>query len=148
VDWDEVLAHVGERIRAEREARGWSRQQLAHRAEIREATVRRLEAGNVWLRPLMKACWAFRVPVNHLLSDQWSRPARRPTLSLRQVDVLREAASGDSLELLGPRLGLQPESVGAALSRIYVRLGVSDVPRDQRRSAAVEVAVRYGLMTP
>jgi DNA-binding NarL/FixJ family response regulator len=99
----------------------------------------------MWLRPLMKACWAFRLPVDYLLSDQWRRPERRPTLAPRQVDVLREAASGDSLVRVGSRLGMGSQAVGAALSRIYVRLGVNGLPTGQRRAAAVRVAMQHGL---
>lgn len=144
-DWDEALADIGGRVRAEREARGWSREDLAHYADITFPTVRRLEGGAVWLLPLMKTCHAFRIPVDYLLSDRWKTPARRPTLAPRQVDVLREAASGDSLEAVGGRLGMGSQAVGAALSRIYVRLGVADLPRDERRSAAVRVAMQHRL---
>lgn len=146
LDVDGVLADIGDRIRAEREARGWSRDQLARRAGISMAAVRRLEDGSVWLRALMKTCWAFRMPVNYLLSDQWKTPDRRPTLAPRQVEVLREAASGDSLEAVGDRLGMESQAVAAALSRIYVRLGVADLPRDQRRAAAARVALQHGLL--
>ena len=147
-DWDDVLADIGDRVRAERQARGWSQTDLAHRAGISVQAARRLEEGSVWLRPLMKACWAFRVPVDHLLSEQWKTPERRPTLAPRQVDVLREAGSGDSLTVVGVRLGMSSQAVGAALSRIYVRLGVADMPRGQRRQAAVRVARSNGLIHP
>lgn len=146
LDVDGVLADIGDRIRAEREARGWSRDQLARRAGISMAAVRRLEDGSVWLRALMKTCWAFRMPVNYLLSDQWRTPDPRPTLAPRQVEVLREAASGDSLETVGGRLGMGSQAVAAALSRIYVRLGVADLPRDERRAAAARVALQHGLL--
>jgi DNA-binding NarL/FixJ family response regulator len=145
-DVDEVLADIGDRIRTEREARGWSRDQLARRAGISMAAVRRLEDGSVWLRALMKTCWTFRMPVNYLLSDQWKAPDRRPTLAPRQVEVLREAASGESLEAVGDRLGMGSQAVAAALSRIYVRLGVADLPRDERRAAAARVALQHGLL--
>lgn len=147
-DVDNVLADIGDRIRAEREARGWSRDQLARRANISKGSVRRLEDGSVWLRPLMKTCWAFGVQVDYLLSDQWRMPSRRPTLASRQAEVLVEAASGDSLEQVGARLGMGSQAVAAALSRIYVRLGVADLPRDERRSAAARVAVQHGLIRP
>ncbi|NUQ95811.1 MAG: transcriptional regulator [Streptomyces sp.] len=144
-DVDDVLALVGDRIRAEREARGWSRDQLARRASISSATVRRLEDGNDRLRPLLAACRAFRLPVDYLLSAQWQAPSRRPTLAPRQVEVLREAASGDSLPVVGARLGMGSQAVAAVLSRTYTRLGVADLPVNQRRSAAARVAAEYGL---
>jgi DNA-binding CsgD family transcriptional regulator len=145
-DWDGLLGNIGDRICAERRARGWSRDELARRAGIGFHTVRRLETGSVSLGPLMKACWAFRVSVIYLLADQWRAPLVRPTLSLRQVEVLREAASGDSLERVGVRLGMGSQAVGAALSRIYVRLGVADLPRDERRQAAARVAMQHDLL--
>jgi DNA-binding CsgD family transcriptional regulator len=146
-DWDDLLADIGDRIRAERQARGWSRDDLARRARISKSAARQLEEGSVRLRPLMKACWAFRLPVDYLLSNQWKTPSRRPTLAPRQVDVLREAASGDSLGQVGSRLGMRSQSVGATLSRIYVRLGVDGLPRDQRRAAAARVAMQHGLFS-
>jgi DNA-binding CsgD family transcriptional regulator/DNA-binding XRE family transcriptional regulator len=145
-DWDETLADIGDRIRAERQARGWSKDQLARRAGISRQSVKSMEGGSVWLRPLMKVCWAFQTPVDYLLSDQWRVPSRRPTLAPRQAEVLLEAASGDSLTQVGARLGMGSQAVAAALSRIYVRLGVAGLPRGERRAAAARVAVHYGLI--
>jgi len=147
-DWGKILTDVGGRLRAERRSRGWSVDETARRAGIRPATMRRMEAGSVHLHPMLRVCWAFRVPVGYLLSDQWKTPSRRPTLALRQVDVLREAASGDPLEAVAARLGMGTGSVGSALSRIYVRLGVEGLPRKERRAAAVRVAMQHGLFDP
>jgi DNA-binding CsgD family transcriptional regulator/DNA-binding XRE family transcriptional regulator len=145
---DVLLEDVAVRIRAEREARGWSRDQLARRAGISRSAVGRLEAGDVWLRSLAKACTALRVPVDYLLSDRWMPPARKPTLTPVQVTVLGEAASGDSLEAVGDRLRMTSQAVSSVLSKIYVRLGVADLPRDQKRAAAVRVASAHGLLDP
>lgn len=146
--WDDLLAGIGDRVRAERQARRWSQSELARRAGISLPAARRLEEGSVWLRHLMKACWAFRISVNYLLSGQWQAPVRRPTLSPQQVEVLREAASGDSLEQVGARLGMGSQAVSQRLSRIYVRLGLDGLPRDEKRAAAARVASEYGLLPP
>jgi DNA-binding CsgD family transcriptional regulator len=147
-DWDDILADLGDRVRAERLARHWSLDQLAQQAGISIHTVRRLEDGNIRLRPLLPVCQALGLGVDHLLSDQWQAPALRPRLAPRQVEVLREAVSGDSLEQVGARLGMSSQTVSAMLSRIYVRLGVDGLPRSEKRAAAGRVAVEHDLITP
>ncbi|MGW2384338.1 LuxR C-terminal-related transcriptional regulator [Streptomyces sp. NPDC001658] len=67
------------------------------------------------------------------------------SLSPKQAEVLREAASGDSLSQVGARLGMDARAVGAVLSRAYQRLGVACLPPDQRRAAAARVAMQHGL---
>lgn len=159
LDWDDVLADIGDRVRAERQARGWSETELGRRAGIGRNTVRRLENGDVSLRCFVQACTALGVPVGELLSPAWKRPepkhtpnaegvARQVTLSPRQALVLCEAASGDSLAQVGVRLNMDPRAVGATLSRVYQRLGVAFLPQEQRRSAAARVAMQHGLFTP
>jgi DNA-binding CsgD family transcriptional regulator len=69
-------------------------------------------------------------------------------LSERQLQVLAAAESGDSLARLASRLGMTRPAVGSHLSRIYQQLGVTHLPRAERRAAAVRVAVKRGLLTP
>lgn len=155
-DWDDVLADIGDRIRAERQARGWSETELGRRAGIARTTVRRLENGDASLRCFIQACTALEIPAEQLLSPQWRHPASTPVrgpglsktptgLSERQALVLREAASGDSLSQVAARLDMDVQAVGAVLSRAYQRLGVALLPRNQRRAAAVRVAIQHGL---
>jgi DNA-binding CsgD family transcriptional regulator len=120
-------------------------------------TLKRLEAGSGSLRVFAQACAGLGVSMSYLLSEDWRMPDLKPVrsgapgpvgLSPRQVTVLREAASGDSLAQIGDRLGLDPRAVGAALSRAYQRLGVALLPAHERRVAAVQVAARHGLLDP
>lgn len=158
-DWDDALADIGDRIRAERQARGWSETQLGQRAGMARTTVRRLENGDASLRCFVQACTALGVSGEMLLSPGWRRPdpklvrhtavrGRRGVLSPVQALVLREAACGDSLAQVGARLGMDARAVGSELSRAYRRLGVAFVPQEERRSAAVRVAMQNGLFTP
>ncbi|MGW2520507.1 helix-turn-helix domain-containing protein [Streptomyces sp. NPDC001617] len=156
-DWEDVLADIGDRVRAERQARGWSETELARRAGIGRNTVRRMEkSGDASLRCFVQACTGLGVTVDGLLSPAWQKPdpkpmpgvqaPRRPvSLSPRQVDVLREASSGDSLSQVGARLGMDVGTVGSTLSRVYRRLDVASLPQDERRAAAVRVAMQHGL---
>lgn len=155
-DWDETLADIGDRIRAERQARGWSETKLGQQAGIGRNTVRRLEHGDASLRCFVQACTALGVSMEGLLSPAWQGPGLQPVrsgaggpvrrvLSPRQAEVLAEAASGDSLAQVGARIGMDPRAVGGWLSRVYQRLGVAHLPKDERRAAAVQVAMRHGL---
>jgi len=153
-DWDEMLADIGDRVRAERQARGWSETRLGRRAGMGRNTVRRLENGDASLRSFVLACTALGVGADRLLSPMWVRPASpaaapagsgRVSLSPTQALVLREAASGDSLAQVGSRLDMDSRAVGAVLSRAYQRLGVACLPADERRSAAARVAMQHGL---
>lgn len=145
-DPDVLIRRTAYRVRAEREARGWSRTELARRARLKPWDVRKIEEGRVPLHDLLKACAGLGVSLDVLLSEQWQNPALRPTLALRQVDVLKAAASGDSLRVVGQRLGMGSQAVGATLSRIYVRLGVANLPPEERRAAAARVAQLHGLL--
>ncbi|MFD5848347.1 helix-turn-helix domain-containing protein [Streptomyces chartreusis] len=147
-DWDDVLADIGDRIRAERQARGWSQTELGRRAGMGLATVKRLENGETSLRGFVRACRALGVPADHLLSDQWQIPLPRPSLTARQAEVLAAVSDGRPLSEAARDLHMTPEGLASELSgRIYQRLGVSDAPRLERRAAAVRVAVEYGLIT-
>lgn len=153
-DWDEVLADIGDRVRAERRARGWSLHRMSVRSGLRVITLKRLEAGSGSLRVFVQACAGLGVAMAELLSGDWQMPDPKPVragtpgpvgLSPRQAAVLREAASGDSLAQIGERLGMDSRAVGAHLSRAYQRLGVALLPASERRVAAARVAVKHGL---
>lgn len=73
-------------------------------------------------------------------------PARMP-LTPRQAQALTAAADGAPLREVGARLGTTREHAASLLSGAYERLGVTQVPRDRRRAAAVRAAVRCGLIT-
>jgi DNA-binding XRE family transcriptional regulator/DNA-binding CsgD family transcriptional regulator len=146
-DWDELLADIGDRIRAERQARGWSQRELGKRTGVALATVKRLEAGeSSLLITFAMACRAMDVDMGHLLSVQWRMPERHLALSPMQARVLAVVADGCPLAEAARVLGSTPTAVASVLTGTYRRLGVADVPRGQRRAAAVRVARARGLI--
>jgi transcriptional regulator with XRE-family HTH domain len=148
-DWDEVLADIGDRIRAERQARRWSQTELGLRAGLSLNTVKRMENGNTTLRGFVAACAALQVSIGDLLAGEWQLPPVRPSLTAGQLRVLRAVARWGSASAAASRLGVPRDSVTSRLSEIYRRLGVTEVPRgEQRCSAAVRVAVEHGLLSP
>ncbi|MEU5900620.1 helix-turn-helix domain-containing protein [Streptomyces venezuelae] len=74
-----------------------------------------------------------------------SGPPRQP-LTARQAQVLTTAADGASLTVVARRLNSTREQVAARLAEAYLRLGVTHLPRGQRRTAAVTVARKRGLI--
>lgn len=148
-DWDDVLADIGDRIRAERQARGWSQSELGQRTGLSFATVKRLENGETTLRAFVVACAALQVDIGALLAGEWRMPALRLSLTPIQVRVLEAVAELGTPELAAERLGMARDTVTSRLSEIYRRLNVVHVPRGaKRRAAAARVAVEHGLITP
>jgi len=150
-DWDDILADIGDRIRAERQARGLAQQDLADRARLDRVTVRRLEDGIGSIRVFVQACWVLEVDPGQLMAEQWAMPAPkaspRYSLSPRQAQVLQAVAGGDSLSRVGVHLGLDRSTVASFLSQAYRRLGVADLPVRERRAVAIRVAMKHGLFT-
>lgn len=146
-DPDEFLADVGDRIRAERLARGWTQARLADAAGLKRERIKVLEAGSDSLTAYAATCRAFGHSLDYLLSDRWSMPdpASR-ALTPRQVAVLVESAAGGTLAEVARRLGTTREVVGARMSEVYRRLGVSGLPVGRRREAALRVARSKGLI--
>jgi DNA-binding CsgD family transcriptional regulator len=72
-------------------------------------------------------------------------PARQP-LTARQAEVLDAASDGASLATVARRIDTTSHQVSARLSEAYLRLGVTDLPRLERRAAAVAEARRRGLI--
>ncbi|WP_331764778.1 transcriptional regulator [Streptomyces sp. NBC_01238] len=153
-DRDELLADVGDRIRAERRARGWTQEQLGQRSNMSRQAIKRLENGasTMPLLSLADVCEALGMSMSDLLSEQWQMPTLPPrrrgvtgVLSPRMAAVLRVAASGISLTQVAEQLGMPRPVVSSRLSEAYRVLGVADLPRDERRAAAVRVAEARGL---
>lgn len=67
-------------------------------------------------------------------------------LSPRQLQALTAAATGATLTQIGAQLGITREHASMLLSHAYRRLDVGHLPRDQKRAAAVRIAVRRGLI--
>lgn len=74
-------------------------------------------------------------------------PARMP-LTPRQAEILTAAADGHPLKTVAAWCGITREQAAARLSEAYIRLGVSRLPREGRRAAAVDEARRRGLIPP
>ncbi|MFD3516274.1 helix-turn-helix domain-containing protein [Streptomyces sp. NPDC058657] len=151
LDLDDLVADIGDRIRAERQHRGWSQAELGTRAGIPTQYVGLAEAGNAALpvARLAQLCHGLGVSMGYLLADGWEMPERKaPVVALtsRQAQVLVEARSGAPLSRVAVRLGMSRESVSARLSEAYRVLGVSHLPHGGRREAAVRAAVDRGLL--
>ncbi|MFF2411793.1 helix-turn-helix domain-containing protein [Streptomyces sp. NPDC058092] len=153
-DRDELLADVGDRIRAERRARGWSQTVLGERAGMTYKVVATIELGKgtLPLLHLADVCKALGMSISDLLSERWQMPTLPPrrrgvpgALSPRMAAVLRVAASGIPLTQVAKQLGMPRPVVSSRLSEAYRVLGVADLPRDERRAAAVRVAEARGL---
>ncbi|WP_392838697.1 helix-turn-helix domain-containing protein [Streptomyces sp. LN500] len=153
-DREELLADIGDRIRAERHARGWSQTTLGSRCGVSAKRIAHVENGQTSL-PLLRLaeiCHGLQMSMSDLLSEEWEMPDCAPrrrglagALTPRQALVLREAASGIPLTQVAVRLGMPRPVVSSRLSEAYRVLGVSDMPRDERRSAAMRVAEARGL---
>jgi transcriptional regulator with XRE-family HTH domain len=139
------MADIGDRVRAERQSRNWSQADLAGRAGLTQAQVKRIEVGFIGMRNFAAVCWALDRPMGDLLSDQWQLPEPGPLLTARQVQVLRAVAGGEPLAVAAERLGMPRDGLASRMSEIYRRLGVADRPRLERRAAAVKVASDHGL---
>lgn len=147
LDLDDYLADIGDRIRAERQARGWTQPALATRAGLSLATVKRIEDGSGTLRVFIQVCAGLGVDVDYLLSGRWVMPERKPHLTAGQVRVLHAVADGQPLSEAAQAICMTRDGVSSVLSQVYRRLGVVDLPRGERRAAAVRVAMQHNLFT-
>ena len=68
-------------------------------------------------------------------------------LSPRQLEALTAAATGATLQHIGQQLGITREHASMLLSHAYRRLDLSHLPRDQKRAAAIRIAVQRGIIT-
>lgn len=149
-DREELLADIGDRIRAERHARGWTQDQLGQRSGLSRKVIEHMENGktSMPLLGLADVCAGLGIPLSALLSESWEMPAgadRERGLTPRQAHILQVAASGLPLARVAVLVGTSRQVVAARLSEAYRVLGVSDKPRDERRAAAMRVAEARGL---
>jgi DNA-binding NarL/FixJ family response regulator len=63
-----------------------------------------------------------------------------PTLTRRQLEIIRMAAAGLTDDAIASLLGVTPETVKTHLSRAFARLGARD------RASAVAICMRRGLL--
>lgn len=71
----------------------------------------------------------------------------RPHLSPNQRQALTHAATGATLQEIAHHMNTTRENIASLLSTAYIRLDVAHLPRNQKRPAAVRVAVVHGLIT-
>jgi transcriptional regulator with XRE-family HTH domain len=150
-DREELLADIGDRIRAERHARGWTQDQLGQRSGLSRKVIEHMEHGktSMPLLGLADVCAGLGMTLSSLLSESWEMPAgadRERGLTPRQAHILRVAAAGLPLARVAVLVGTSRQVVAARLSESYRVLGVSHLPRDERRSAAMRVAEARGLL--
>lgn len=69
-----------------------------------------------------------------------------PRLTPRQAAVLAAAADGAPLSAVAARLGTTRTQIASRISEAYRALGVTWLPRDERRAEAVRIARRHGLI--
>lgn len=137
-DWHEVVADLGDRVRAERKARGMSAQALADRAGLSIAQVKYTEAGGQSLHSYVAVCWALGLSLDALASPEWSM-SERVAVTPRQVQILGAVAAGGSLLTIAVRLGTTRQVVGARLSELYRLFDVAHFPVGERRAALLRV---------
>ncbi|MEU9849325.1 helix-turn-helix domain-containing protein [Streptomyces sp. NPDC047985] len=150
-DREELLADIGDRIRAERHTRGWTQAQLGARCTLSAKAIAHAENGqtSLPLYYLAELCRGLGMTMSDLLSDDWVMPPRKsrePALTPRQAHILRVAAStGLPLPQVAARVGTTRQVVAARLSEAYRLLGVSHLPQGERRAAAARIAEERGL---
>lgn len=145
-DRDEVMPDIGDRIRAERQARRWTQSELGRRAGVGLNTVKRLEEGGASsLSVFVRVCTALGV-LDVILSSGWRLPPVRPYLSPQQARVLDAVADGRPLESAAEGLCMTPGGVASVLTSVYRRLDVAYLPRGERRAVAVRVAREHDLI--
>jgi DNA-binding NarL/FixJ family response regulator len=128
-------------------ARNWTQNELGTRAGLSQNAIKRLEgAEGCFFSTYILACKALGLPLNYILSTEWTVPKQIPTLAHRQAEVLEALAKGGSLADAGKRLGMSGYSVASHLSRIYERLGVTYEPSGTRRADAIRIARQYNLI--
>ena len=88
--------------------------------------IRTVASGNVFLPKRIKAIYDDR--------------KKRPSLSEREIEIVRLVAKGFSNDELAERLHLSPETIKAHLRHVYEKLGV------ESRVEAVTEAMRTGLV--
>lgn len=146
-DWDELLADIGDRIRAERKARGWSQTELGLRAGLSLTLVQRLENGLTTLRSFVAACAVLEVNIGDLLAGEWQVPPVRPRLTPAQARVLQAVADSGTAAAAADRLGIPLATVRSRMSEIYRQFDLMHLRRgEERRAAAVEAATRHRLI--
>lgn len=153
VPTDQLLDHVSLRVRAERERRGWTQQDLAQRAKVSRRMLAGIEAeaSNVSLATLDRIANALGIAFADLIREGAPTPAEQPVLVWQgagkgsQGLLLQSAAATKSVELWewslapGQSYRTSPDRKGMK-HIIYVTSGALTIEfaRSRRRIAARE----------
>ncbi|MCO4744843.1 MAG: helix-turn-helix domain-containing protein [Proteobacteria bacterium] len=138
-----LLSTVGQRVRAQRGARGWSQKVLCERAGMSPRFLVQLESGqaNVSLTRLSEVAEALEVSLVSLVAglgpesdapDRVARAVRGMPAALQDRVVARVSGSDEKVALIGLR-GAGKSSIGAAAAQA---LGIEFVVLDRAVEAA------------
>lgn len=144
---DIMLADIGDRFRAERQALNLTMPVFAKRAGTTLQTIKNLENGQVRnLLVLIKASQACNKSFLYMMSSDWRMPKKPPTLAPYQVRALEAIAQGGSLAEAGARIGITREAMASVLSRIYERFEVRYKYGIDRRTEVLRIAREHNLI--
>jgi len=104
------------------------------------------------VRTIASGASALHPAVAHTVLERWrgvrtpsmdpaaERPTARPSLTSRDLDVLRGMRDGLSNRMIASRLGISEKTVEAHKSRLYAKLGV------RNQAHALRVASNHGFI--
>jgi len=87
------MKNLGTRIRQARDERGWSQNELASRANIKQPTLQRIEAGlrlDPSIRTIAAIAGALDLSVDTLLAHRVGTPAAKESVSRVTLDAIEE----------------------------------------------------------
>lgn len=116
---------------------------LANLGRSRDAEVQARSALDVLHRLGAAPLAAHAEALLHDLGGQGGKPSLEGGLTLRELEVLRLVAAGESNQDIAEKLALSVRTVERHISNIYAKLGLSGAVA---RAAATDFAHRHGLM--
>jgi DNA-binding XRE family transcriptional regulator/quercetin dioxygenase-like cupin family protein len=136
--WVPVVESIGPKVRALRQERGLSLQQLAHAADVSAAAVHKVERGDMvpTITTLLKIAGALHTPIGHFVEDA---PAGEP-LAVHRRGVESTPVTAGSATLGGPAARFR--STGSV-----TRLPAGGHGKGQRRQGETLVVVLHGSLT-
>lgn len=124
---------LAEKVRAEREKKGWSQSDLARVTSIPQPTIWRLEKGNIEhpkADTLIALANTFKVPIDYLVQDEYE---------LHPADLLR---TDNDLRAMAETYLKLPEQDRQAIKQFADYLKPRAAPEEKRRHVDVAVKVR------
>lgn len=150
MDLDDLLADIGDRFRAERQARNWSQMEFAEIAGLNITTVKGIESGRArTMTVYFVAAQALHRSFTYMMSTEWRMPDPVPSLAPYQIRVLEsilKVGVDKTLGEAGALLGLNRNATASVMSRIYQKLKVPYQMGVDRKAEAVKIALEHGLI--